>query len=241
MKLANATFGFLSALLFIGLLFIPEISSSQSNDNVTRTEIREMVNTNCIPVRQTTETSGSPYLFDEFIDGAVVLANRKTTDVLPIRYNSYKQTLEFRDGNYAYEMNPDHVNAFEMYIDDTVYKFTKGYDARRLSNDEFVRLIIDDDVKFMVKHSTSFQEAVASYGSATQQDKYTSDESFYIKVGEGNVNRIRRLNKRLVMRNIDSHEREVRDFADENNIDFSDPDDVEDLLLHYNSLLEQSE
>lgn len=238
MKLTNAI---LSALLFIGLLFVPEISTGQANDEVTRNEIREMVNTNRIPIRQETETSGSPYLFDEFMDGAVVLANRKTTDVLPIRYNSYKQTIEFRDGNSAFEMSSDQVNAFEMYLDDTVYKFTKGYDARRLSNDEFVRLIIDENVKYMVKHSTSFQEAVASYGSATQQDKYTSNESYYIKVEDGNVNRVRSLSKRRVMRNIDSHEDKVRDFADENNINFSDADDVEDLLLHYNSLLKDSD
>jgi len=150
----------------------PHVAFSQSSSEISTEDIRDMMQTDRIPVQQATETSGTPYLFPDFQDGHIVLTNGQTTNVLELRYNTYEQTLEFLDGYSALRMDPDHIQEFELFVDNTVYKFEKGYDARRLSEDDFVRLIIDDEIKFMAKHTTSFQEDVASYGTATQQDEY---------------------------------------------------------------------
>lgn len=138
-------------------------------------------------------------------------------------------------------MDPDHIKEFELFIDNKQYKFEKGYDARRLSEDDFVRIIIDDEIKFMAKHSTSFQEGVATYGSATQQDEYISDVTYYIQIGDGDIERIRSLNERRVMRQIDRFNDRVEEFANSNNIDFSDPNDVEELFQYFNNLLAEND
>ena len=218
----------------------PHVAISQSSSEISTEDIRDMMQTDRIPVQQATETSGTPYLFPDFQDGHIVLTNGQTTNVLELRYNTYEQTLEFLDGYSALRMDPDHIQEFELFLENTVYKFEKGYDARRLSEDDFVRLIIDDEIKFMAKHSTSFQEDVASYGTATQQDEYISDVTYYIQVGDGDIERIRSLNERRVMRQIDQFEDKVEEFANRNNTDFSDPNDVEELFRYYNKLLTEN-
>ena len=229
----------ITVVLFFTISFLaPHIANSQSSSEITTEDMRDMMNTDRIPVQQATETTGTPFLFPDFHDGHILLTNGQTTNVLELRYNTYQQTLELLDGYSALRMDPDHIQEFELFIDNKVYKFEKGYDARRLSEDDFVRLIIDDEIKFMAKHSTSFQEGVATYGSATQQDEYISNVTYYIQVGDdGDIERIRSLNERRVMRQIDQFEDRVEEFANSNNTDFSDPKDVEDLLQYYNNLL----
>ena len=229
---------FISILFIFGYTFTPSTLLGQDRQELSTQDMRDLMNTTQMPLRHATETTGTPYLYDSFHDGSIVLANGQTTNVIPIRYNAYEQTLEFRDGESAFVMDPNTIEEFEIYEDNSIHTFKKGYDSRRLSEDEFVRMIIDDEVKFMAKHTVSFQQGVATYGSATQQDEYLSDVTYYLKVGDGDVNRLRRLNERRVMRNIDHYEDEIEDFADHNNIDFSDPNDLEKLLLHYNSLLQ---
>lgn len=230
----------ISTFLLIGFSFTLPTAHGQSGDEVTTQEIRDMVNTNRVPVRRTTETTGTPYLFENFNDGSIKLSNGLTTAVLPLRFNAHEQKLEFQEGQSAFIMDSNTIKEFEMHVENSTHTFKKGYDARGLSEDEFVRLIIDDEVKFIAKHTVSFQQGVASYGSATKKDKYLPNVTYYIKVGDEKPNRLRSLSKRRVMRLIDSHKSEVGEFADKSNTDFSDPSDVEKLLLYYNSLLTEA-
>lgn len=221
------------------LLFISTTAVAQDSKELSAEEMQSLMSSDRIPIRSATETTGSPYLFETFNDGSIEFVNGKTTNVLPIRFNVYEQKLEFREGNSAFVMDSNTITEFEIYVDNTIYKFRKGFDARRLSEEEFVSLLIDDVVKFIEKPTVSFQQAVASYGTATQKDEYISSVTYYVKIGDGDTNRIRSLNKRRVMRNINHHKNDVENFADTNNINFSDSKDVEKLLLYYNSLLKE--
>ncbi len=229
----------ISTCFLIGVLFSSPVAQGQNSDGITTQYLRDMVNTNQISLGKTANANGSPYLFDNFYDGSLKLVNGQASDVVPIRYNAHEMTVEFNENNTAFIMDPNTIKEFEIYVENSTYVFKKGFEARRLSEDEFVQMIIDDEVKFMAKHTVSFQQGVASYGSAAQQVEYLPNITYYMKVRDDDVNRIRRLSERRVMRNIDYFEGEIEDFADKNNIDFSDPNDLEKLLLHYNSLLQE--
>lgn len=230
-------FTFIFLLLSISMLLMAEITYAQASNEVTTTDLRNLTSSNIVNTRQITETIGSPYPIEEFKNGVIFLANGKTSENLPIRYNAHKQTIEFKEGNNFFIIDPNQINEFEFRYDDSVYRYRKDFDASRLSEDQFVRLLIDDEVQFFVSHSKSLQKDIASYGSATKKDSYVDDVNYYLKVGDGELNRIRRFRKRHVMRNINSHKKEVEKYAEANNIKFSEPDDVEKLLIYYNSLL----
>lgn len=228
-----------TVIVSIFLLTSTAIAQEGNSTELSAEEMRSLMSSDRIPILSATETTGSPYLFENFNEGSIELVNGRTTNILPVRFNAYEQKLEFQEGDFAFVMDSNVISEFEMYVENSIYKFKKGFSARRLSENEFVRLIIDDKVKFIAKHAVSFHQGVASYGTATQKDEYIPNVTYYIKVGEKGINRIRSLSERRIMRNIDNHKSNIERFAVTNNINFSDAKDVEKLLLYYNTLLKE--
>jgi len=229
----------ISAILLL-LAFNPQnvLSQVQNEANISSSEMRNLLNSNQIPLHRATNVEGSPYMFDEFYEGVVKLTNGHTTEPLEIRYNTHTQSVDFMSGNLAFNVDGENIESFHFTAKGKEYKFIKGYDASRLSEDDFVEVLVDGEVKFLARHHTAFFEDTASYGTATKNNLYRSDVTYYIKVGDDSPERLRSLNKRRVMNNLDRFEDELEQYADRNNIDFSEKDDVAKLIQYCNTLSE---
>lgn len=237
----KSTFTSFIALFTLLLLFIsPESALSQVQDeaNISSSEMRNLLNSNQIPLHRATNVEGSPYMFDEFYEGVVALNNGHTTQPLQIRYNTHTQSVDFMSGNLAFNVEGENIESFHFTANGREYKFMKGYDASRLSEEDFVEVVVDGEVKFLARHHTAFFEDAASYGSATKNNIYRSDVTYYMKVGDKSPERLRSLNKRRVMNNLERFEDELEQYADQNNIDFSEKEDVAKLVRYCNSLVE---
>ena len=237
----KSTFTSIIALLFLLLLGVnPENALSQVQDeaNISSSEMRNLLDSNQIPLHRATNVEGSPYMFDEFYEGEVALKNGHTTEPLQIRYNTQTQSIDFMSGNLAFNVEGDQIESFYFTANGREYKFIKGYDASRLSEDDFVEVVVDGEVKFLARHHTAFFEDTASYGSATKNNVYRSDVTYYIKVGDESPERLRSLKKRRVMNNLERFEDELKQYVDQNNIDFSEKEDVAKLVRYCNSLVE---
>jgi hypothetical protein len=198
-----------------------------------------MTATNRVPIRRAVNTEGTPFLNEEFSEGNIVLINGRQAQSIPLRYNSHEQNVEFEvDGN-AYILDGDEIESFELSADGKTYTFKKGFEARRLSKDDFVQVLADGQITFFAHHNTSFQQGVASYGTATRQDRYVSNSTYFIAAGDDSPDRLRNLRERTIMRYINNFEDRVSRYARENRIDFSNPDDIANLLEYYNSLYEE--
>jgi hypothetical protein len=219
------------------------VSPNQGFSQVTNTaeisenEMRSMLEADRIPVHRAVNTEGSPFLNDDFHEGVVYLKNGHVTRPMQIRYNSYQQTIEILHNNQAFSVGSEDISSFYYSIDGNKYEFRKGYDASRLSEEDLVQVLAEGEVTFLARHYTNFFEDAASYGTATQQDRYRSGTTYYLQIGEESPNRIRSLSERRVMRNFDRFEDELEAFADQHNLDFSDPDHVTQLVEYYNSLV----
>lgn len=235
-------FTFLFSLIFVGFLQVPSELHAQTQNaaNISSAEMRSMLNSDRVPVHRATNTEGSPYLFEEFYEGTVYLKNGHTTKPLSIRYNTHEQSIDFLSNGVAFNVDGDEIDSFEFRIGEDQFVFRKGYEGSRLGEDDFVQVLTEGEVTFLARHTTNFFEDAASYGTATQQDRYRPAVTYYIKTGDENPNRLRNLNKRRVMRNIDRFEEEVEAYGEEHDIDFSEAQDVAMLLEYYNSLLEDS-
>jgi len=231
------TFTSIIALLLLFILNPENVFSQVQNEaNISSSDMRNMLDSNQIPLHRATNVEGSPYMFDEFYEGVVELTNGHTTQPLQIRYNTHEQSIDFMSGNLAFNVEGENIESFHFTANGKEYKFIKGYDASRLSEDDFVEVVVDGEVKFLARHHTAFFEDSASYGSATKNNIYRSDVTYYVKVGDKSPERLRSLNKRRVMNNIDRFEDELEQYADQNNIDFSDKEDVARLIRYCNTL-----
>lgn len=229
----------ITAILLL-LAFNPQnaLSQTQNEANITSSDMRNMLDSNQIPLHRAVNVEGSPYLFEEFYEGIVNLNNGHTTRPLQIRYNSHTHSIDFMSGDLAFNVTGDQVNSFHFTANGMEYKFAKGYDARGISENDIVEVAAEGEATFIIRHNTSFFEDASSYGQATQEDRYVTSEVFYLKVGNDGLNRIRRPNERRVMRNFDRFEDELEQYADQNNIDFANREDVTRLVRYYNSLVQ---
>ena len=59
------------------LVFNPQnvLSQVQDEANISSSEMRNLLNSNQIPLHRATNVEGSPYMFDEFYEGVVKLTN----------------------------------------------------------------------------------------------------------------------------------------------------------------------
>ncbi len=225
------------------LTAIPKLGSAQVTNSaeISETEMRSMLEANRIPLHRAVNTEGSPFLVDDFHEGVIYLKNGHVTRPMQIRYNSYEQTIEIRHNNMAFSVGNDDISHFYFTVDGRKYEFRKGYDASRLSEEDLVQVLAEGEVTFLARHNTNFFEDMASYGTATQQDRYRSTATYYLQSGEDTPNRLRSLSERRVMRSFDRFEDELQAFADEQHLDLSDPDHVTRLVEYYNSLASGNE
>lgn len=224
--------------ILVSIILSANVSVAQnSGPELTTEELRDLSITSRLIGLNAVETKGSPFLNEAFSNGSITFENGKTTNVMPMRFNVYEGTVQFRDNENIYAIEGKTIREFELYASDGIVKFKKGFDSRRLSPDQFVAVLADGKAKFMVRHSVNYREDVGGYGQATQVEEYSSSESYYVKFGDNDTEQLRRLGQRRVLRAFPSHKDDLETFARQNNLSFDSPYDVADLFKYYNTLI----
>lgn len=222
---------------FTALLATSAAFAQTSQEEITPEDLRDLVRHDVIEGVQATETIGSPYLFDNFEEGIITLTDGKNTANLQLNYNIYENRVEFSDTGGIIAVDNEMVDRFVFTSTGSELIFTKGFDSRRLSSDEFVQILVDEPVKLLKKHEVSFQENVASYGTATQKDEYISNERFYIHE-DGETRQIRSLSERRVLRTLNDYRDEMETYIDENDLNLGNTGDLVRLIEYYNEIKE---
>ena len=233
----RATYYF-GIIILSSLFTLPNILTAQvvNEAEISPTEMQSMLDANKIPTHRAINIEGSPYFVEDFYEGSVYLGNGRVTRSVPIRYNTHEHSIDFMSANEVFSVGMENISSFEFSMDGETYTFSKGFEAGGISNDDFVEVAEEGAAAFIIRHNTTLFEDAASYGVATQENRYITSETFYIRVGDGDFNRIRRPNKRRVIRSFPDHRDELESYADQQRLDFSDKKDIARLTAYYNSI-----
>lgn len=221
----------------LSLLTFSVLFAQDSQEQLTPEDLRDIIRYDVIKNVQATEVIGSPYLFEDFEEGTITLADGKNTANLQLNFNIYENRVEFSDAGGIIAVDNEMVDRFVFNHSGNEMIFSKGYSSRRLDRNDYVHVLFDGPVKLLKKYEVSFQENVATYGTATQKDEYISNERYFIHE-DGETNRLRNLSERQVLRTLNDHQDELESFIDENNLDTEDTDDLVVLLQYYNEIKE---
>lgn len=221
----------------LSLLTFSVLFAQDSQEQLTPEDLRDIIRYDVIKNVQATEVIGSPYLFEDFEEGTITLADGKNTANLQLNFNIYENRVEFSDAGGIIAVDNEMVDRFVFNHSGNEMIFSKGYSSRRLDRNDYVHVLFDGPVKLLKKYEVSFQENVATYGTATQKDEYISNERYFIHE-DGKTNRLRNLSERQVLRTLNDHQDELESFIDENNLDPEDTDDLVVLLQYYNEIKE---
>jgi len=234
---------FTSAVLaFILFLFLVQQSNAQSVTSSVL-QLQEVGESVIIPLNNYNDIKGSPYYMEDFAEGVITFKNGKSSNPMQLRFNTLDDNFQFKDGKEIFSIDSEVVKEVTLSASNGDITFKKGFDSRRLNQDNFVLILADGPAKFIVKYSTDIRENSTNYGSTTSGSggEFVTSETYYVKFGDRDTERVRSLNERRVMREFPTHRDEVETFANNNRIDFGDPNDVAKLFNYYNSLNGTSE
>lgn len=159
---------------------------------------------------------GSPYLFDTWSIGTVYLENGEQVDNLRLKYNRLSGQLIFYHEKYKKLFVVDtlilHSFTLNNGLSDSLF-FTK-YEGEelgfRLSKGDFLNLLYDGKMKFMVKRT-------ATISLAKEIDEYNKIEPknlYFLK--NGNKTDEIKLNKRSLMKLFPNKRQEIKKIARQN-------------------------
>ena len=218
------------------LVFFPGKADAQSE--ITVETLRELSEgRSLVRAIREVETTGTPYLFEDFKAGHITLSNGVNSETLMMNFNVHKERVEVIQGDFALSIMSDRLAGFEFTDMESRYLFRNGYESRRLSPDEFVRVLAEGEVTALLRYSVSLQQDVPTYGVATQQDRYSHSQRLFIKK-DGEIDRVRRMNERSILRSLDHYQDEMRDFILQEQLDLENSDHLERFFQHYNSFFE---
>jgi len=223
--------------VLISFLTTSLIYAQTSQEEITSEDLRNLVRYDVIEGVQATEVIGSPYLFDDFEKGVITLVDGKNTANLQINFNIYENRVEFSDAGSIIAVDNRMVDRFAFNHTGNEMEFARGFDSRRLDNSDFVHVLVDGRVKLLKKYEVSFQENVATYGTATQKDEYISNERYYIHE-DGETNHLRNLSDRQVLRTLSNHRDEMESFIEENDLNLENTEHLVRLIRYYNEIKE---
>lgn len=182
------------------------------------------------------DAEGSPYLFNEFLTGSLTFMNGRTVENVSLRFNIHEENIQFRNDGAVFVVGKEIISKIEMEGQNEVITLVKGFESRQLDKDNFVEIAVDGNAKLLVKYDTILRQDNAAYGASANTSEFTTSETYYVKFGDADTERLRRLNNRRVMRVFPDHEDELEQFVDSRNLQLDDFDNVVALFKYYNTL-----
>ena len=182
-----------------------------------------------------TDIKGTPFLFDDWVSGIVILGNGETFNNVPLKYNVFDEKLYFKNpkNNELLEFVQP-VKSFKFNELKGAGVFSKGFPAiDRFNSETFYDVLFDGKVKLLNKKYKTVLE-VRPYNSATVEKSFVDRNDYYIVKG----NKIERIkNSRKDFLDIFSDKSaQIDAFIKKEKINFKNNDDLVKVFNYFESL-----
>jgi len=179
------------------------------------------------------DIEGTPYLNEEFTDGAIYYDGKYRIPSIPLRVNLYNDAMEYKDKNTILAVaKPERID--KMIIDDQTFIFLKKKNKSEVSgyvrkwNESFPSVISKMQVKFMPKEEPRPFEEAEPDRFVRQNDKH------YLLFADGEISEIKAVKKLIKL--LGDHQNELTDFSKEKKVSKNDAEELSKLLDYYHSL-----
>jgi hypothetical protein len=179
------------------------------------------------------DIEGTPYLNEEFIDGAIYYDGKYRIPSIPLRVNLYNDAMEYKDKNTILAVaKPERID--KIIIDDQTFIYLKKKNKSEVSgyvrkwNESFPSLISKMQVKFMPKEEPRPFEEAEPDRFVRQNDKH------YLLFADGEISEIKLVKKLIKL--LGDHQNELTDFSKEKKVSKNDAEELSKLLDYYHSL-----
>ncbi|NLP58775.1 hypothetical protein [Lutibacter sp. B1] len=186
---------------------------------------------------------GSPYYFDNFQEGKILIKNIPEDKIYSLRYNAFTDEVEVQNNN-----------GFDFLIKNTNVSLTIGTDKyiyfpfQSKEKNKNIKLgffkCVFNGKKIMLLESKrkKIKEGKKAQTSLTNSfpSKYVDHITYYLVKNSENIAKPIKLRKKEIISTIDSkHQKEMASFIKENQLNLKSINDLITFFKHYNSLLNE--
>ncbi len=181
------------------------------------------------------EVSGSPYLNKTYQLGSVLTRQGVKYVQIPLRYNVYRDEMEFRDAQGKALVITSPENLKEVDMGDTVFVY-RPYRSEKKLRKGFFRLVNRGWAQGLIRYRTGFQPAQpAGAYSDPQPPKFVPyPPQFYVSVSRQPAVEVHKTKALIEL--LGDHKKEMQAFAKKNKIKLRRQSDLKRLLDYYNAL-----
>lgn len=180
--------------------------------------------------------SGSPYLFQDWKQGSVVLGDKKRYDNIPIKYDIVRDVLIFKKDNSdaGLEFNSEPV---EFKFDDLDNTFLSKRSLFKSSNEGgFLELIYNGKLALFKKHGKRLVKKREYNSAITEQQIEEFYTYFVLDAVSGKSEEIKSLNEKALLPHFGDKAEEVKKYSASNKLSFKKDADLTKILNYYNSI-----
>lgn len=181
---------------------------------------------------------GTPYFIEDFETGDIYFLDGTEIAQINIRYNIYKDELEFRNSTSGmiFVIDRKRIKAFVLNESgDSAYFEYFNLKPDKPGEKSLVQVLNKGETRLLLKHKKQFIQAdyKGAYSSGEKYDEFQDDKDYYlVKDDNETVQRIR-LNKKSVLKALGDNQSVLKEFSLMKKIDFSNPGDIVKLLEFY--------
>lgn len=180
-----------------------------------------------------TSIKGTPYLDEAYADGVIFFANNKRT--APIRYNAYKDLIEYKQDGIARVLDPT-TTIKKVCVDSSTF-VVEQYDNKGKAAYGYFELLDSGKVKLYAKKVVKYVPPLkgrALDGSDQPAEFKRSADVFFYKVGDSPLQPVGSV--KSIISSLPDQQDELTRFAKAEKISPRKEEELKKLFRHYNSL-----
>jgi hypothetical protein len=181
------------------------------------------------------DIKGSPYLNDEFIEGAVFTTSKTQYVGVPLRYNIFNDQVEFRspDGLVQALAAPEVVEKIEM--GELLLEFIPYINVKKIRRG-FFTVLEKGNVSLYARHRVVFERAKepGAYQDAEPARFVKRADEYFLRVGMEPAQIVAKIKDLQSI--FPEHKQEVSDFIKKNEVKSNHSETLKELVQYYNSL-----
>lgn len=181
-----------------------------------------------------TVVKGTPYLDDAYVNGTIAFATNTRT--VPLRYNAYKDLMEFQADGQARVLDPS-TTIKKVNFGETTFVVEKYITDKGITKYGYFTLLDTGKVSLYSKKSVKFTPGLkgrALDGGDQPAEYRRNPDEFYFKLKGGEMTEVKNI-KTMIAAFPDKQD-ELLAFAKKEKISPRDEEELVKLVKYYNSL-----
>lgn len=212
------------------ILFASSLAFAQVEFEDYVRSIGENTRGNTIFTKKAVETQGDPYSKEGWMKGKFHREGL-ITKAVKFRMNQHQGILEVENRGQLIAIDDKDVEMITV-TEPLPMKFKNGFDTRKergVDESSLFEVLHEGTVTILRRENISLQKDMASYGTATQKDRYIRSDAYYA-TNEDSFKKIRLRDKDLLKFYPKNIHKEIKDYVKRNNLKWDNESHLKMIL-----------